>query len=260
MNYLHSDLGSRDRGDVVEVTLTSGANVRVMSASDFGRYRQGQKHHYLGGLARQSPIRISLPTAGRWHAVVDMQGLKGSTKAGFRVLSAASQKPLPPIRQQTNDLETIAENFAVVGSATDLAEYDVFVSHASEDKEAFVRQFVDELQAQGLKVWYDEFALGIGSSLRRSIDDGIKRSRFGVVVLSKAFFSRSWPAYELDGLVTREIGGQQMLLPVWHGVSHDEVANYSPSLANKVARRTSDHTIREIAEEIAIVIAKRCVK
>jgi hypothetical protein len=67
-------------------------------------------------------------------------------------------------------------------------------------------------------------------------------------------FSKSWPQYELDGLVTMANSGRQVLLPLWHGVSQDEVMNYSPSLADKVALRTIDSTIDEIAEEIAIVV------
>jgi TIR domain len=98
--------------------------------------------------------------------------------------------------------------------------------------------------------------LRIGSSLRRSIDNGLANSRFGVVVLSSAFFKRDWPNYELDGLVTREMasGGHQLILPIWHNVTKDEVIRYSPSLADKLALRTADSTVSEIAAEIASVI------
>lgn len=73
-------------------------------------------------------------------------------------------------------------------------------------------------------------------------------------MLSSAFFAKSWPQYELDGLVTMAISGKQVLLPLWHGVSKDDVIRESPSLADKVAIRTADYTIDEIADEIAAVI------
>jgi len=135
-------------------------------------------------------------------------------------------------------------------------EYDVFISHASEDKEAIVRPLAHALRDEGLVVWYDEFELRVGSSLRRNIDSGLANSRFGVVVLSDAFFQKGWTNYELDGLVTRDIasGGGQIILPIWHRVTKDEVMGYSPSLADRVALRTSDQTIQEMAEEIANVI------
>jgi hypothetical protein len=103
-------------------------------------------------------------------------------------------------------------------------------------------------------VWYDEFELRIGDSLRRKIDAGIARSRFGIVVLSKPFFAKGWPQYELDGLVTRAVSGKQILLPLWHGISKDEVIANSPSLADKVALRTADYTIEQIADEITSVV------
>ena len=75
-----------------------------------------------------------------------------------------------------------------------------------------------------------------------------------MVVLSRAFFGRDWPEYELDGLVTRAVSGEQVLLPVWHDVTKREVMDYSPSLADRVARSTATHTVEEIAVEIVNVI------
>jgi hypothetical protein len=110
------------------------------------------------------------------------------------------------------------------------------------------------LQAEGLAVWYDEFELRIGDSLRRKIDKGLASSRFGVVVLSRHIFRKCWPNYEWDGLVTRSVGGEQILLPIWHEITKSELVRYSPSLADKVARSTAAHTVEEIAAEIAEVI------
>ena len=72
--------------------------------------------------------------------------------------------------------------------------------------------------------------------------------------LSSAFFAKGWPQYELDGLVTMTVSGKQVLLPLWHGVSKDEVIGHSPSLADRVALRTSDYTIEDIAAEITAVV------
>ena len=103
-------------------------------------------------------------------------------------------------------------------------------------------------------MWYDEFELNIGDSLRRKIDRGLASSRFGVVVLSKAFFDKGWTNYELDGIVTRSVSGEQILLPIWHNVTKAEVIEYSPSLADKLARSTAIHTVEEIGAEIAELI------
>lgn len=258
MNFLHTDLGYRSSGDVVEVTLSgSAANVRLLDGGNFDRYRRGQQHSYRGGLATKSPVRIAVPSSGRWHLVVDMQGLRGTTRSSVRVIPGSALRPLPPIQEGHAALQGIAQSLAEIEQAAASpggSGYDVFISHASEDKEAVVRPLAAALQNLGLTVWYDEFELHIGDSLRRKVDAGISGSRFGIVVLSTAFFAKRWPQYELDGLVTREVSGKQVLLPLWHGVSKDEVMAYSASLADKVALRTSDYTIVEIASEILSVI------
>jgi hypothetical protein len=130
----------------------------------------------------------------------------------------------------------------------------VFISHASEDKDSVVRPLAHALSNGGLRVWYDEFELRIGDSLRRKIDTGLARSRFGVVVLSRSFFGKGWTNYELDGLVTRAVSGEQVLLPIWHEITKQELIEYSPSLADKVARSTGTHTVDEIALEVIEVI------
>jgi hypothetical protein len=71
--------------------------------------------------------------------------------------------------------------------------FDLFICHASEDKKSFVRPLAKALREQNVEVWFDEFSLKIGDSIRRSLDRGLSQSRFGVVVLSKAFFAKQWP-------------------------------------------------------------------
>lgn len=133
-------------------------------------------------------------------------------------------------------------------------EHDFFISHASEDKENFVRPLAEKLIDLGLNVWYDEFKLKVGDSLRRSIDSGLKNSKFGIVVLSSSFFAKNWTQYELDGLVTKEMNGVKVILPIWHKVSKDEVVSYSPTLADKVALNTSIMSISDIANELKELI------
>jgi hypothetical protein len=132
--------------------------------------------------------------------------------------------------------------------------YDLFICHASEDKEPFVRELAETLRDRHVEVWYDEFSLKIGDSLRRAIDRGLGSSRFGVIVLSKAFFAKEWPQYELDGLLQREIDARTtVLLPVWLDVSQSEVFQYSPSLAGRVAASTR-RGVADVAAQILSVI------
>lgn len=247
MNFLQFDIGNCQRGEVVEVTLTSRANVRLMSSSDFSNYKNGRWHSYIGGLARKSPVRLQVPNSGHWYVAVDMQGLRGTTRASVRKLPGM----LPEIREAplTSIPSLVREPPPQVEAGVEA--YDVFISHASEDKETIVRSLVSELVNQSLKVWYDEFTLRIGDSLRQKIDKGLARSRVGLVVLSPSFIAKGWTNYEFDGIVTRAVSGEQLLLPIWHNITKQEVVDFSPSLADKVARSTATHTVQEIAVEIA---------
>jgi len=134
--------------------------------------------------------------------------------------------------------------------------YDAFISHASEDKEEFVRPLAEKLAHLGLRIWYDEFELKVGDSLRASIDRGLVNSEYGIVVLSKNFFSKNWSQYELNGLTAREMDGRKVILPIWYGVNKDDVLKYSPPLADKIAIDSSKKTIAEIAAELKEEIGK----
>jgi Domain of unknown function (DUF1883)/TIR domain len=253
LQFIHNDLGQRKRGEIVEITLTSGANVRLMDDSNFSNYRNGRAHRYVGGLAKRSPLRLQIPNSGHWHVAVDMQGLQGSTKASIRMLPGAlpeiSEAPLSSIPSlvRDNTSPSIVPNSQV---------HDVFISHASEDKDEIVRPLANALINEGLDVWYAEFTLRIGDSLRQKIDRGLASSRVGLVVLSSSFIAKGWTNYELDGIVTRTVSGEQILLPIWHNISKQQVINFSPSLADKVARSTTTHTVEEIAREIAELLGR----
>ena len=136
-------------------------------------------------------------------------------------------------------------------------EYDVFISHAGEDKDEVARPLAFALRELGLAVWYDEFELRIGDNLRRKIDAGIANSRFGVVILSEHFFAKQWSQYELDGMVAQHGVGAQSILPIWHRVTKEYIIAQSPTLAGVIALASSSLTTAEIAAEIARVIRSR---
>ncbi len=140
-----------------------------------------------------------------------------------------------------------------VKNVTEESRYDVFISHAWEDKDSFVNEFVEELQKLDLSVWYDTSQIKWGDSMRAKIDDGLKKSKFGVVVLSPDYIKdgKYWTKAELDGLFQLESINGKMLLPVWHNLTKKEVMAYSPIISSKLAMTTASMTPSEIANELA---------
>ena len=66
-------------------------------------------------------------------------------------------------------------------------QYDVFISHASEDKIPHVENLVKELRNEGIRVWYDDTELEWGEGVFRSIQAGLSSSHFGIIILSPFF-------------------------------------------------------------------------
>lgn len=147
----------------------------------------------------------------------------------------------------------------------DILLYDVFICHAGEDKDNFVRPLAESLRSKHIEVWYDEFVLNVGDSIREAIDKGLRSCRFGIVVLSPDFFEKGWPNWELDGLVNRHIQeSPRLILPVWHNVGRKQVEEFSPPLANLWAASSVagmnaviDQLVRKIRpEESPLLIAR----
>lgn len=131
--------------------------------------------------------------------------------------------------------------------------YDLFISHASEDKKELVKPLVLFLRQKGVRVWYDEFELKLGDSLSQSIDKGLKESQYGVIVLSKSFFNKGWPEYELQSLITKAIGESKTILPIWHKICQEDIKNYSLFLADKVGL-SSDLSIEKLGMKIMEIV------
>lgn len=263
MQYIYRDLGQRRRGDIVQFNLSgSQANIGLLDSSNYTAFRNGRSFRGVVRLATGSPVSLAIPTSGHWYGVIYVPpGYTGRVNGSIGFMSVPDLPPrIGPSRTTPSPLGAIREaaaEFSMSFADGDLPdkEYDVFICHAGEDKDDLVRPLAHALRARDVEVWYDEFVLKIGDSLRRKIDKGLIACRFGVVVLSPSFFGKGWPNHELDGLVTREVAGsRQLILPVWHNVTKADVIGYSPSLADKLGRSTADITIEALADEIAGVV------
>jgi hypothetical protein len=132
---------------------------------------------------------------------------------------------------------------------------DVFLSHATEDKEDIARPLRDALVERSVTVWFDELQMKVGQSIRQEIEAGIAGCRFGVVIVSPHFFAKQWTQAELDALFGKRMDqGQNLVLPIWHHVSKDEVSQHSPLLAGVFALNTAVSTVDEIADSLVEVV------
>jgi hypothetical protein len=135
-------------------------------------------------------------------------------------------------------------------------EFDVFISHSSVDK-PYVAPLMSALEAAGISVWFDKTAMVWGDSLRSEIDRGLAACRYGVVVFSKAFLKKKkWTEHELNALFAREEPGKKVILPIWHGTTRDDLIEYSPAFADRLAKNSITDSYADIVESLLLMLGR----
>ena len=133
-------------------------------------------------------------------------------------------------------------------------EYDVFISYAHEDRE-YAEKLTNAIQAMDLSVWIDEQSMGWGASQIQSMDDGIRDSKFSIIVLSPDYFDKYWTTHEYRSMLIKAKNQHDLILPIYHNVTADQVKDYNLELADRHALNTSYYTVEEIAHELHDLIA-----
>jgi len=258
-NKMVSETGKEAANAKRIASLRASISSNTSPSSLQSKYRDIQRleseNGNIQGRKAELTRRIANKTAVLYRNQNDLYKEQATQQS--RALSALRNAEDQVKRRDTSYLNTLRSTMPTVSSSPTGPggpTYDAFISHASDDKEDLVRPLAEQLRARGFAVWYDEFELKVGDSLRRKIDSGLSQSRFGIVVLSPAFFSRNWPQYELDGLVAKEMAGGKVILPIWHKVSKDEVMKYGPTLADRVALSTSLYTISDLSLKLDEVL------
>jgi hypothetical protein len=117
--------------------------------------------------------------------------------------------------------------------------YDVFISHAVEDKIPFVTELCCRLKKEGLSIWYSGAELNSGDSISRAIDEGLDNSRYGIVVLSPNYLAKNWPLREFYLLLAREKNGEKVILPVLFNITPEELALEDLTMADRMGIKAS---------------------
>lgn len=133
-------------------------------------------------------------------------------------------------------------------------EFDAFISHAVEDKIPIANELCDRLQKAGLKIWYSGRELNAGDSISTTIGEGLNQSRFGIVILSKHYISKTWTIREFYHFLAREKEGQKVILPVMYNVSLEDLAQKDLIMADRFgikAERGLDHVVSRLLEAIS---------
>lgn len=252
-NFLWWDLHFLKAGQFVDIDISTAANVKLISYSNFTTYKNGGRYRFHGGFAKNSPYRIEVPHDGKWILVVDLTEPYTSFFGYMKVNHIKISTPATTSHTQ-QEVITLPPNEATAKENTEC--FDIFLSHATEDKDTIAIPLKDELEKLGLKIWMDvdrsnELST---SGLRREIDSAIYNSNYAVIILSPNYMRKPWTNREFDGITAMEMAKKQTLLCVWHHVTLDAILEYSPPIANKYAHETTTYSIQEIAKAFARII------
>jgi len=162
-----------------------------------------------------------------------------------RQLRAASSGP-----RYTTDEQALADRVQNAVARRDDREWDTFLSYARIDGAEIGDELRRHLESLGVSVWFDAIAITPGKSQALQMDKGLQKARAGIALLTPAYLvGRFWTERELGALLHKET-----LIPVLHGVSFDQVAEYSGILPDLAGFETSRDSIEVIAQKIAAAV------
>ncbi|GHU97602.1 hypothetical protein FACS1894208_12960 [Clostridia bacterium] len=218
--------------------------------------QQIQTRYVTPQIQYQSQPQVVIDTAPVQKALTDVGN---QLKTAQRQLTSSVRRQSLPAGVYSQPVEELFNGLAERRKSDETeasAMYDVFISHASEDKEDFVNPLVAKLQDAGIRVWYDTVEMQWGKSLREQIDNGIKRSKFAILVLSKHFFAKKWPQRELDGILAKESISGSTPLPIWHNITPEELYEFSSTLSGLFAYTTDKYSVDDICKSLELILEK----
>ena len=150
------DLKQQKRGAVAVVSLNKRMNVRLMTISDYRQFKAGRGGRAIGGNAKTSPVRIPIPRDGHWVVVLDNGGAPYQVRAGVQVEGPPPRTSLPTREYNPASDVEVREPIEPIDEVLGGQTWDVFLSHATEDKATVAVPLRDALTARGVTVWLDK--------------------------------------------------------------------------------------------------------
>jgi hypothetical protein len=180
--------------------------------------------------------------------LINMDDSEEFASAGKVLLAQYGPQPAIPVPSTT-----------VSSAAQTSPESDVFISHSTADK-PYVEPLVKALEAAGISVWFDKSSMEWGDSLRSEIDRGLAACRYGIVVFSQAFLQKKkWTEHELNALFAKEEPGKKVILPIWHGITREDLLEYGPAFADRLAKNSIADSYENIVTRLLEMLGRPVV-
>ena len=164
---------------------------------------------------------------------------------------------MKPLKYFENKEKALEYQDNVTGTTIVRKEYDVFLSHANADKLAYVDELYSTLSQLKVNIFYDKEELSWGDNWKDRLLQGVEKSEFAIIVISKEFFGREWTEKELNEFLQRQnTSGQKIILPLLYGIEYEDVKKHYPDLEYIQSLKVEEHS----KERITILFAKELIK
>lgn len=199
--------------------------------SNYNTYTPNYSSYPSGRGGRSSAGGSSRSSRPRW-----------SPSSSLATYSPSEVRALTPVREAIEAQGVLPDR------------YDLFLCHAWDDRRETAKELHDALEEIGVTVWFSEKNVVLGTPLMREIDRGLAKSRAGLVLVTPAFVKRLKTAgvadKELSALLARDL-----LVPVVHEITYEELRNESPLLASRSGLDTAEDTMEQIALKIGELVS-----
>lgn len=131
---------------------------------------------------------------------------------------------------------------------------DVFLCHAWDDRSGAAKQLHDLLESRGVKVWFSEKDVALGTPLLREIDKGLAKSRVGIVLVTPALLRR----LQAEGIADKELSAllaRDLLVPIVHNTTYEALREVSPLLGSRSGLSTAEAPMADVAAKLAELVA-----
>lgn len=205
-----------------------------------GRYRSSYSPSYYTPPTTRAPGGGSASSGG------------GGGGRSTRPRWSPGNSPVAYTPDEVAALDRYRQKVEAVGPRAE--SYDLFLCHAWDDRRETATELHDLLETEDVSVWFSERDIVLGQPFMREIDKGLAKTRIGLVLITPAFLRR----IESGGVSEKELSellARDLLIPVAHGVTYDEIRAISPLLGSRNGLSTDEDSLEVIAKKIAELVA-----
>lgn len=206
---------------------------------------------YRSYTSYSSPSYYSSPTPSLSSGEGGSSGGGGGSRSARPRWSPANS-PVSYTAEEVAALDRYRSKVETVGPRAE--SYDLFLCHAWDDRRETATELHNLLEAEDVSVWFSEKDIVLGQPFMREIDKGLAKTRIGLVLITPAFLRR----IESGGVSEKELSellSRDLLIPVAHGVTYDEIRSVSPLLGSRNGLSTEEDPMEAIAKKVAELIA-----